>query len=224
MQLLIKYLSSTSAIVAFEHHHAGNGYIWHVVVVAQCIVSITFSLGTIAAANGMHSILLQAVLRLPMTFFDVTPLGRILNRFSKDVDTCDNVLPHVLRMFIAMTFGVSFHQNFYSIFFSNEPSSVVEIFLPQIRVHSSPELSSPGAFMVMVMVLCVLADMSMGFVFIYFLVSLILWWTVTVTLALESFFCKFSSWYHKSCCSVLSNWTFDPSSTTHSWLYEPLKS
>lgn len=77
------------------------------VVVAQCIVSITFSLGTIAAANGLHTILLAAVLRLPMTFFDVTPLGRILNRFAKDVDVCDNVLPHVLRMFIAMTFSVS---------------------------------------------------------------------------------------------------------------------
>lgn len=83
------------------------GFIWHSVVVLQCIVSITFSLGTIAAANTMHTILLAAVLRLPMTFFDVTPLGRILNRFAKDVDVCDNVLPHVLRMFIAMTFAVS---------------------------------------------------------------------------------------------------------------------
>lgn len=27
---------------------------------------------------------------------------------AKDIDVCDNVLPHVLRMFIAMTFGVSF--------------------------------------------------------------------------------------------------------------------
>jgi ABC-type multidrug transport system fused ATPase/permease subunit len=55
----------------------------------------------------MHTLLLAAVLRLPMTFFDVTPLGRILNRFAKDIDVCDNVLPHVLRMFIAMTFSVS---------------------------------------------------------------------------------------------------------------------
>jgi ABC-type multidrug transport system fused ATPase/permease subunit len=65
----------------------------------------------------MHSDMLNAVFRLPMEFFDVTPLGRILNRFSKDVDVCDNVLPHVLRMFIAMTFGVSFlHQFVFKLF------------------------------------------------------------------------------------------------------------
>lgn len=73
--------------------------------------------------------LLSAVLRLPMTFFDVTPLGRILNRFAKDVDVCDNVLPHVLRMFIAMTFGVSFKDLFYAghefgeVSFASETSS-----------------------------------------------------------------------------------------------------
>jgi ABC-type multidrug transport system fused ATPase/permease subunit len=78
-------------------------------VVAQFVVSITFSLGTIAAANEMHSMLLASVMRLAMSFFDVTPIGRILNRFSKDVDVCDNTLPQVLRMFIAMSFGVSFH-------------------------------------------------------------------------------------------------------------------
>lgn len=77
-------------------------------VVSQFVVSITFSLGTIAAANGMHSMLLSNMMRLAMSFFDVTPIGRVLNRFSKDVDTCDNVLPQVLRMFIAMVFGVSF--------------------------------------------------------------------------------------------------------------------
>lgn len=97
----LHYRHSTSSSFRFWMHHRA-------VVVTQCIVSITFSLGTIAAANGLHTILLHAVLRLPMTFFDVTPLGRILNRFAKDVDVCDNVLPHVLRMFIAMTFGVSF--------------------------------------------------------------------------------------------------------------------
>lgn len=88
----------------------------------------------------MHSILLNAVLRLPMTFFDVTPLGRILNRFSKDVDTCDNVLPHVLRMFIAMTFGVSFI-SFRSTFYSNhDPDKASKLYPDDVQWIVIPEV------------------------------------------------------------------------------------
>uniref|UniRef100_A0A4Y0ASP1 ABC-type glutathione-S-conjugate transporter n=1 Tax=Anopheles funestus TaxID=62324 RepID=A0A4Y0ASP1_ANOFN len=50
-------------------------------------------LGTWRAAKQLHATLLQAVLRLPIGFFDITPTGRILGRFSKDVDILDNTLP-----------------------------------------------------------------------------------------------------------------------------------
>ena len=37
-----------------------------------------------AEARAFHRKLLANLLRLPMSFFDTTPLGRVLNRFSKD--------------------------------------------------------------------------------------------------------------------------------------------
>ncbi|KAJ2717978.1 hypothetical protein GGI07_005906, partial [Coemansia sp. Benny D115] len=45
------------------------------------------------ASTKIHENMLYGVLRSPMSFFDVTPLGRILNRFSSDLQRCDEALP-----------------------------------------------------------------------------------------------------------------------------------
>ena len=39
------------------------------------------------ASNTFHKEAIHGVFRAPITFFDTTPLGRIVNRFSKDTDT-----------------------------------------------------------------------------------------------------------------------------------------
>ncbi|KAJ1850914.1 hypothetical protein LPJ76_006301, partial [Coemansia sp. RSA 638] len=48
---------------------------------------------SIRASTKIHQNMLISVLRSPMSFFDVTPLGRILNRFSSDLQRSDEMLP-----------------------------------------------------------------------------------------------------------------------------------
>ncbi|KAI4139185.1 MAG: hypothetical protein LQ341_004313 [Variospora aurantia] len=71
--------------------------------VAQALLMFAFSvalsiLGTTSSKVMLHDAITR-VLRAPMGFFDTTPLGRITNRFSKDVDTMDNNLTDSIRMY-----------------------------------------------------------------------------------------------------------------------------
>jgi len=50
--------------------------------------------------------LLNTGLKWPMELFDTTPLGRILSRYSKDVDTVDSVLPAITVQLLNTCFGV----------------------------------------------------------------------------------------------------------------------
>lgn len=50
--------------------------------------SFVMALGTLKSASNLHMQMLQRILRAPLSFFDVTPSGRVLNRFAKDVDIC----------------------------------------------------------------------------------------------------------------------------------------
>uniref|UniRef100_A0A8B9H596 ATP-binding cassette, sub-family C (CFTR/MRP), member 10 n=1 Tax=Astyanax mexicanus TaxID=7994 RepID=A0A8B9H596_ASTMX len=65
-----------------------------------------FAYGAIHAATVIHKRLLSNVLKATVTFFDTTPLGRILNRFSSDVYTIDDSLPFVLNILLANVFGL----------------------------------------------------------------------------------------------------------------------
>ena len=49
----------------------------------------------VQGASSLHEGMLTRVFQAPMSFFDTTPVGRILNRFSKDMASVDEVLPMV---------------------------------------------------------------------------------------------------------------------------------
>ncbi|KAJ8247979.1 hypothetical protein GJAV_G00236800 [Gymnothorax javanicus] len=63
--------------------------------------------GSISASRILHSRLLSSVLRAPMLFFDTTPLGRVVNRFAKDIFTVDEVVPQSLRSLVSCVLSVA---------------------------------------------------------------------------------------------------------------------
>ncbi|XP_077465441.1 ATP-binding cassette sub-family C member 5 [Stigmatopora argus] len=55
----------------------------------KTIRGLVFVKCTVKAASALHDKLFLRLLRSPMRFFDTTPLGRILTRFSRDMDEVD---------------------------------------------------------------------------------------------------------------------------------------
>uniref|UniRef100_A0A8B9TPU0 Canalicular multispecific organic anion transporter 1 n=1 Tax=Anas platyrhynchos TaxID=8839 RepID=A0A8B9TPU0_ANAPL len=57
--------------------------------------------GAVRASRIMHQRLLSNILRVPMSFFDTTPTGRIVNRFAKDIFTVDETIPMSFRSWLS---------------------------------------------------------------------------------------------------------------------------
>ena len=73
-----------------------------------CIMigSLLLAIFTLNAAFKLHSTMLFRIMRSPMSFFETTPLGRILNRFSKDIDIVDLQIPMNIRLLFNMCMSV----------------------------------------------------------------------------------------------------------------------
>uniref|UniRef100_A0A671NK66 Multidrug resistance-associated protein 1 n=1 Tax=Sinocyclocheilus anshuiensis TaxID=1608454 RepID=A0A671NK66_9TELE len=75
------------------------------VVVLFCY-SVAVSVGGILASRYLHQTMLYNVLRSPMSFFERTPSGNLVNRFAKETDTIDSVIPSIIKMFMGSMFNV----------------------------------------------------------------------------------------------------------------------
>lgn len=54
----------------------------------------------VRASNELHHRALAKVMRAPMRWFDTTPIGQLVQRFSSDLDQVDQQLPGSLAMFL----------------------------------------------------------------------------------------------------------------------------
>ncbi|KAB5584398.1 hypothetical protein PHYPO_G00107090 [Pangasianodon hypophthalmus] len=54
----------------------------------------------VCSAQTLHNRMFNCIIRTPVRFFDINPIGRILNRFSKDIGHIDSMLPWTFVDFI----------------------------------------------------------------------------------------------------------------------------
>ncbi|KAJ3220706.1 hypothetical protein HDU81_011223, partial [Chytriomyces hyalinus] len=74
------------------------------IILSQNFNSIITVICAQKASRKIHNDLIKAMLGAPLRFFEVTPIGRILNRFSKDINTIDQGVMNAIRFFVSRVF------------------------------------------------------------------------------------------------------------------------
>ncbi|XP_051576098.1 ATP-binding cassette sub-family C member 12-like isoform X2 [Myxocyprinus asiaticus] len=86
--------------------------IYGIIIVAMVVMSVakgySFTKVTLHASSKLHDTMFKRILGSPMSFFDTTPTGRMVNRFSKDQDEVDAVLPFNMENFLQFCLIVTF--------------------------------------------------------------------------------------------------------------------
>ncbi|KAL5612887.1 hypothetical protein BROUX41_004035 [Berkeleyomyces rouxiae] len=62
--------------------------------------------GSLTASRSIHSRLIESVTRAKFKFFDVTPLGQIMNRFSKDLEAIDQEIAPIALSVAGCALGI----------------------------------------------------------------------------------------------------------------------
>ena len=74
------------------------GYLVGAAVLLSTIREATFLNVFINSSMSLHNLMLSAVVKAPVLFFDTNPVGRVLNRFSRDINIMEELLPEVFLM------------------------------------------------------------------------------------------------------------------------------
>lgn len=102
----LQQAKTSSAESTWRRHMTSENYLWiyatliGLLTLTSLIRSASFRVMLNRSSFLLHSKMFRAVLDAPMLFFDRNPIGRILNRFSKDTGTMDEQLSFVTFDFI----------------------------------------------------------------------------------------------------------------------------
>lgn len=100
---------------------------------------------TIRGSTKMHNGMATSVLRAPMSFFETTPIGRILNRFSNDIYKIDEILGRVFGQFFSNSTKVMFTIlvicfSTWQFMFIAAPLAILYVYYQQYYLRTSREL------------------------------------------------------------------------------------
>ena len=91
------WLSILTKQIPEEQKDKTNLAIYSCLVAASLTFSVVRAYGffvvSLRCSERLHDKMVVAILQAPVLFFDSNPVGRILNRFSKDVGCLDELLP-----------------------------------------------------------------------------------------------------------------------------------
>ena len=74
--------------------------------IATLLVTLVFAVGAWSASKELHNSLIGALLRVPLSFMHATPVGRILNRSTKDIRETDTQVLFNLTLWAGAVFAL----------------------------------------------------------------------------------------------------------------------
>ncbi|KAK4493262.1 hypothetical protein RD792_017859, partial [Penstemon davidsonii] len=105
-------VSSSTWLSVWTKHSTSKSYhpgfyilVYAILSFGQVLVTLTNSFWLITsslnAAKRIHDSMLNSILRAPMVFFHTNPIGRVINRFAKDLGDIDRNVANPINMFLS---------------------------------------------------------------------------------------------------------------------------
>ncbi|CAF4075111.1 unnamed protein product, partial [Rotaria sordida] len=97
------------------------------------------------AGRKLHWFILIGILHAPISFFDTTPIGRIINRFSKDIEAVDSALPNAFSqslttlITVVATLIILVYGSWFAII-EFIPLAILFIYIQRVYIASSRQL------------------------------------------------------------------------------------